>query len=263
MTSEVEVLAAVRATDWSRFSSPAVNYLWDYDPDRVIPAFEAVVQANDSESALRAEDALLHALAHNHSGTPNEAIVTGGRFLVRLVRLTDGWPRAAVISTLTQCYMFAHGVTDYRTAAGAVHDLTPWLPLVHTLAPLLREVPEGDPGASRAAELLLTLDELPPCLWIDEVEFGEDFVDVRSDYEEAVRLERELNMEISDGHPLAGRRWRVVARALPQDDVIVHAANDVAVVHLTWSGKPEQPGWPMTEFVSSAEELAQALTDRY
>jgi len=35
-SSAAQVMAEVRATDWSRFSIPAQNYLWDYDASRVV-----------------------------------------------------------------------------------------------------------------------------------------------------------------------------------------------------------------------------------
>lgn len=57
---------------------------------------------------------------------------------------------------------------------------------------------------------------------------------------------------------------RVVARALPQDDIVVETAtDDVALVHLTWTGRAESASWPTTEVLQSAEHLEQTVEFRY
>jgi hypothetical protein len=76
-------------------------------------------------------------------------------------------------------------------------------------------------------------------------------------------LEAELELEVAPGHPLHGRSWHVVARALPQDDVLVASGDGVAVVHLTWSGRVESPPWPTTTFLSSAEAFESFIEFRY
>jgi hypothetical protein len=51
---------------------------------------------------------------------------------------------------------------------------------------------------------------------------------------DVVAGERELRREVAPGHALHGRPWRVIAKALPNDDVIAECEDEVAVVHLTW-----------------------------
>ncbi len=70
--------------------------------------------------------------------------------------------------------------------------------------------------------------------------------------------------ELSPGHSLHGLDPRVIAKAIPQDEVIVEtAAGEVALVHLTWSGKAEPSPWPDTEFLDSPEHLARVIERRY
>ena len=60
-------------------------------------------------------------------------------------------------------------------------------------------------------------------------------------------LRRELAKEVGPGHPLAGRRWRIVAQCRAGDDVLLVLADGrSALVHLTWSGRRERPPWPET-----------------
>ena len=63
--------------------------------------------------------------------------------------------------------------------------------------------------------------------------------------------------EIAPGHELHGRNMRVIARAISNDDVIVVADDQVAIVHLTWtSRKADLPPFPRTRFVDSVEAFA-------
>lgn len=52
----------------------------------------------------------------------------------------------------------------------------------------------------------------------------------------------------------------MVARALPQDDIIVLTTDGtVAMVHLTWSGHPETPPWPRTHLLQSQEHFESLI----
>lgn len=100
--------------------------------------------------------------------------------------------------------------------------------------------------------------------WLSEYRFSEPLHDVRHKAQEAEELRAELLAELSDGHMLHGADLRVVARALPQDEVVVETPNGrVALVHVTWSGHQESPPWPITEMIDSAEHLEQTLQFRY
>lgn len=99
--------------------------------------------------------------------------------------------------------------------------------------------------------------------WIDDYVFGEDFDDLRSNPGAAASLAAELGRELKPGHRLYGVECTVIARAYPQDDIIVSTESGAAVVHLTWAGDRETPPYPGTSFATSAEQLDALLNDRY
>jgi len=67
-----------------------------------------------------------------------------------------------------------------------------------------------------------------------------------------VGLEQELAREVGPGHVLADRAGRALMRA-DGDDVLfaVRRSPEVALVHLTWSGSREPPGFPSTLLFAS------------
>lgn len=68
--------------------------------------------------------------------------------------------------------------------------------------------------------------------------------------------EQELRTELSTGHVLDGRRWVMFARRTDRDDAVLHlASGGYAVVHLTWSGRTEQPPWPSTTVYQDLRDL--------
>ena len=100
--------------------------------------------------------------------------------------------------------------------------------------------------------------------WASEYVFSEPFLDLRHEHSQAEDLQAELAKELSSGHLLHGLALRVIARALPQDDVVVQSADGtVALVHLTWSGQTESAPWPTTEVLRSAEHFEQTTEFRY
>jgi hypothetical protein len=74
----------------------------------------------------------------------------------------------------------------------------------------------------------------------------------------SLRLQTELAAEVGSDHPLYGRDMRAVAVRQDCDDVLFVSVDEpqvVAVVHLTWSGRPERdPRWPETMFFASMED---------
>lgn len=113
---------------------------------------------------------------------------------------------------------------------------------------------------SRMAPLL----QSPSDVWTAGYVFTEPLRDLREAVGEAATLREELMREIGAGHVLHGVELHVIARATPQDDVIVQAADgQVALVHLTWRGQPETPPWPTTELVTSPEHLENLIEFRY
>jgi integrase len=104
----------------------------------------------------------------------------------------------------------------------------------------------------------------PRVTWVTDYSFSEPLRDVRSEAREAEQLHTELLREMSEGRVLHGSDLRVVARTLPQDEVIVEATDGrVALVHLTWSGHAESPPWPTTDLLTSAAHLEQTIEFRY
>jgi hypothetical protein len=65
----------------------------------------------------------------------------------------------------------------------------------------------------------------------------------------ATALLAELRREVGPGHVLGGRNAKPVARCTGCDDVVFRLLDDdtFAIVHLTWSGRPEAPPWPATQ----------------
>jgi hypothetical protein len=83
--------------------------------------------------------------------------------------------------------------------------------------------------------------------WATDYHFSGPLLDLRSEDEQAESLRAELLRELSAGHVLHGVDLRVIARALPQDEVVVETTSgQVALVHLTWTGHAESPPWPTT-----------------
>lgn len=106
--------------------------------------------------------------------------------------------------------------------------------------------------------------QMPSEVWTAGYVFTEPLRDLREAVGEAATLREELLREIGAGHVLHGVELHVIARATPQDDVIVQAADGrVALVHLTWSGHPDTPPWPTTELVTSPEHLENLIESRY
>jgi hypothetical protein len=74
-------------------------------------------------------------------------------------------------------------------------------------------------------------------------------------------LEAELRNEVTDGHPLYGRKAISVARRQDSDDVLfllLDHPSPLAVVHLTWSGRPERnTNWPQTTFYTSLQDWVE------
>lgn len=81
----------------------------------------------------------------------------------------------------------------------------------------------------------------------------------------AVDLARELARELSPGHPLFGLTATAIGRREDRNDVLFHLAEEehpYAVVHLSWSGRPElDPRWPHTTCFSSLDDWVARRLD--
>lgn len=106
--------------------------------------------------------------------------------------------------------------------------------------------------------------------WIDSIDPPEPWIALRQRKQRigrrglVARHHRELRREIARGHLLYGRAWKVIGPGVPARDDALLLLDDgaVALVHLTWRGAPEPPSWPMTEIVTSPDELRAELEDR-
>ncbi len=76
-------------------------------------------------------------------------------------------------------------------------------------------------------------------------------------------LERELRAEVAPGHPLHGQHVAAVARCAGCDDVAFRLEGSPvprwAIVHLTWSGKPDRPPWPDADLFDSFDGVGQHI----
>jgi hypothetical protein len=72
-------------------------------------------------------------------------------------------------------------------------------------------------------------------------------------------FEAELAREMRPDHILSGSHCRAMARRCDCDDVLFQTDSkkgSLVVVHLTWSGKPDQyPQWPSSRFFASWEDF--------
>ena len=74
--------------------------------------------------------------------------------------------------------------------------------------------------------------------WIDMIEFEES----------SEVFENELRKEIHEAHPLWAKSFKAIAKRQDNDDVLVELEDgQLAVVHLTWSGKSESDIFPRTK----------------
>lgn len=70
-------------------------------------------------------------------------------------------------------------------------------------------------------------------------------------------LDQELQAEIASGHVLSGRVGEALGVRHDSDDVLyrLDGGEELAVVHLTWNGRPEPPPWPSAQVFSDARQF--------
>jgi hypothetical protein len=127
----------------------------------------------------------------------------------------------------------------------------------------LRGEPEGSARVSPMRRQVLREPPVWPPGWAGfEKPWGEVGEDATE--ETAARFDDELRREVQPGHPLHERECIAIAKREATDDVLFDVgAEEVAVVHLTWAGKPEPPPWPSTELYRSLEHFMAAAPDDF
>ncbi len=79
----------------------------------------------------------------------------------------------------------------------------------------------------------------------------------------AANLERQLNREVTEGHPLFGLSVTALARRRDTDDVVFAVGvptRRLAAVHLTWAGRQEPP-FPETDLFETFEAFRAAVME--
>lgn len=111
--------------------------------------------------------------------------------------------------------------------------------------------------AEAAYDLLVT--------WLSDYRFSAAFHDLRDQNgARAGTLAAELERELGPGHQLATEDWRVIAEAIPQDEIVLELDGEgAALVHLTWKGTTEIAPHPLTTIVSSRAEFDALVQGRY
>jgi hypothetical protein len=73
-------------------------------------------------------------------------------------------------------------------------------------------------------------------------------------------FEREAAAEIAFGHELHGIALTGIAKCEGCDDVVFRASDDTfAIVHLSWTHKPDRPPWPRTTRLGSFIAVEAAM----
>jgi hypothetical protein len=107
------VMDEVRAMDWSSWEIQIPGRISAYDPESVVPAFEAIVAVADQAASKRAYDVMLDAIAHNHSGTPYPAMIPATAFLVRMGPSVEPWALTTIVDVLTDCMLWSQDEPEF------------------------------------------------------------------------------------------------------------------------------------------------------
>ena len=94
-----------------------------------------------------------------------------------------------------------------------------------------------------------------------QIDFVEPWVAVGS---ERASFEAELRRELSPNNALSGFNLQAIGRRVDCDDVLFEVRDDkanfeLALVHLTWSGKAETNPWPLMKLFADAEAFIKQM----
>jgi hypothetical protein len=92
-----------------------------------------------------------------------------------------------------------------------------------------------------------------------QIDFQEPWEAIKG-RQEALRLEEEIYKEIASNSVLSNRKICAIARRIDCDDVLIAVPDNktdiqIAMIHLTWSGKQETAPWPKVLFFTSWQEF--------
>lgn len=91
------------------------------------------------------------------------------------------------------------------------------------------------------------------------VEFREPWYEVENEIHRTA-LQRQYDLEISEEHPLSGKKGRVIGKHVGTDDVLIQLADErFAIVHLTWSTGPGDATWPESSMFASTADLTAVI----
>ena len=87
-----------------------------------------------------------------------------------------------------------------------------------------------------------------------------DFLDPWTEVEAKGFFEEELARELSNTHPLFGKTVKAIARRIDNDDVLFEIGKEeMAVVHLTYSGNKEDSIYPRTTIYNHWTEVYEQV----
>jgi hypothetical protein len=96
----------------------------------------------------------------------------------------------------------------------------------------------------------------------DDVVLGHSWQDLRgpgdAERRQVQAVTDELLREVSPGHAMYGTAFTIIGRSRGADEVLLRFGSRWALVHLTWSGKPEVPPWPACTIFDSASDAERA-----
>jgi hypothetical protein len=77
---------------------------------------------------------------------------------------------------------------------------------------------------------------------------------------QAAAFLREIQIELSPGHPLHGIKLTPIAHSVRADDALFQLEDGrVVEVHLTWSGRAQQPPWPGHQVYETLDDWVQQV----
>lgn len=98
---------------------------------------------------------------------------------------------------------------------------------------------------------------------IFSLNFIEPWWDIMETGDLGTGIKNELQKELHPGHLLFRRTFEVIAKRQDNDDALLQLdSGELALVHLTWSGKQEKAGYPSTTIYANPIEFGKKTMKR-